>query len=75
MDEYRYPENFSELVSMLEEMANDEYGENDDTGHLRYVRIANIPAGKYGLYEDHKYLGCTHDVVAAAQFLAEGWEY
>ena len=74
MDEYRYPENFEELVTMLLEMNKDEYGENDDTGHLRHVRIADIPAGKYGLYEDHKYIDCTNDVVVAAQFLAEGWE-
>lgn len=75
MDEYRYPENFTELVQMMIEMKDDEYCENDDTGHLRYVEIVNMCGGKYGLYEDKEFVGCTHDVVAAAQFIAEGWKY
>ena len=75
MDEYRYPENFSELVSMLSEMNDDEWADNDDSGHHRYVEIVNMEEGRYGLYEDNEWLGCAHDVVSVAQFLAEGWEY
>ena len=71
MDEYIYPENFEELVSMLKDMKDDEWADNDDTGHHRYVEIVG---GRYGLYEDHEWLGCTHDVVSVAQFLAEGWD-
>lgn len=75
MDEYRYPTNFSELVDMLCELKEDEYCENDDTGHLRYVERTNMHVGNYALYEDHEFIGATFDVVAVAQFLAEGWEY
>ena len=72
---YDYPQDFHELVEMVRLLGFDDFVENDDTGHLRHVRVANIPAGRYGLYEDNKYLGCTHDVVAAASFIAEGWKY
>ena len=68
------PTTFSELVEILTQMNWNEWVENDDTGHMRHVRIANIPAGRYGLYENDKYIGCTHDVIAAAQFVAKGWE-
>lgn len=74
MDEYIYPENFEELVSILKDMKDDEWADNDDTGHHRYVEIVNMVGGRYGLYEDHEWLGCTHDVVSVAQFLAEGWD-
>lgn len=75
MDEYRYPKNFSELVIMLSDMEDDEWADNDDSGHHRYVEIVNMEEGRYGLYEDDEWLGCTHDTVAVAWFLAEGWEY
>ena len=38
------------------------------------VVIGNMCGGKYELYEDKDFIDCTHDVVAAAQFVAEGWE-
>lgn len=74
MDEFRYPENFSELVEMIANLADDEYGDNDDSGHYRYVEVVNMCGGKYGMYEDHEFIGCTDDVVSVAEFLAEGWE-
>ena len=74
MDEYRYPENFEELVSMLSEMEEGEWGDNDDTGHLRYVERVSMCGGDYALYEDHEFIGVTFDVVSVAQFLAEGWD-
>lgn len=69
------PKNFSELVETLLLMDWNEWVENDDTGHLRAVVIGNMFAGRYELYEDHEFLGCTSDVVSAASFVAEGWEY
>ena len=75
MDEYRYPKNFSELVSMLSEMEDGEWADNDDTGHYRYVEKVSMCGGDYLVFEDHELLGVTYDVVSVAQFLAEGWEY
>jgi hypothetical protein len=72
---YDYPQNFHELVEIMRSLDLNDFVENDDTGHLRHVRITNIPIERYELYEDHKCLGCTPDVVAAASFIAEGWEY
>lgn len=72
---YDYPQNFHELVEMMRSLNLDDFVENDDTGHLRLVIIGNMCSGKYELYEDHEFLGCTPDVVAAASFIAEGWEY
>ena len=69
------PRNFSELVEIMKAMDWNEYVENDDTGKLRAVVIGNMCGGKYELYEDSEFLGCTHDVVSAAQFVAEGWEH
>ncbi len=76
MYEYQFaePQNFSELVQIMQGMDWNEYVENDDTGKLRAVVIGNMCGGKYELYEENDFLGCTHDVVAAAQFVAEGWE-
>ena len=68
------PKNFSELVEILTQMDWNEWVENDDTGKLRAVVIGSMCGGRYELYEDHEFLGCTHDVVSAAQFVAEGWE-
>ena len=68
------PQTFSELVEILTQMDWNEWVKNDDTGKLRAVVIGNMCGGKYELYEDHEFLGCTHDVVSAAQFVAEGWE-
>lgn len=69
------PKNFSELVETLQLMDWNEWIENDDTGKLRAVVIGSMCGGRYELYEDHEFLGCTHDVVSAASFVAEGWEY
>lgn len=68
------PRNFSELVEIMNSMDWNEWVENDDTGKLRFVTVGNMIGGKYELYEDKEFIGCTHDVVAAAQFIAEGWE-
>ena len=68
------PKNFSELVETLQLMDWNEWVENDDTGKLRAVVIGSMCGGRYELYEDHEFLGCTHDVVSAASFVAEGWE-
>ena len=68
------PRNFAELVELMQLMDWNEYVENDDTGKLRVVAIGNMCGGKYELYEDSEFVGCTHDVVAAAEFVAEGWE-
>lgn len=69
------PKNFSELVETLQLMDWNEWVENDDTGKLRAVVIGSMCGGRYELYEDHEFLGCTHDVVSAASFVAEGWKY
>lgn len=74
MDEYRYPETFSELVEMMTDMPEDMYWENDDTGHLRRVELIPMETGNYAMFEDHEFIGTTFDVVSAAQFIAEGWE-
>ena len=74
MDEYRYPENFSELVSMLSEMEDGEWADNDDTGHYRYVEKVSMCGGDYIMWEDHEVVGVTFDVMEVAQFIAEGWE-
>ena len=74
MDEYRYPENFEELVEMLSEMTEEECCENDDSGHKRYVERTNMHVGNYALYEDGEFIGATFDVVSVAQFIAVGWE-
>ena len=75
MCERKDPCNFSELVELMKIMDWNEYVENDDTGKLRAVTIGSMCGGKYELYEDNEFISCTDDVVAAAQFVAEGWEY
>ena len=74
--EYQFaePQDFSELVQIMKNMNIEEWVENDDTGHMRVVEVGNMCGGRYELYEDKEFLGCTHDVVAAAQFVAEGWD-
>lgn len=72
---YDYPQDFHELVEMMRSLSIDDFVENDDTGHLRLVEIGDMCGGRYELYEDNEFLGCTPDVVAAASFIAEGWEY
>ena len=68
------PKTFSELVELLNQMNWNEYVENDDTGKLRVVVIGNLTGCCYELYEEEELVGCTDDVVAAAEFIAEGWE-
>ena len=74
MDEYRYPENFEELVSILRDMKEGEWGDNDDTGHHRYIERVSMFAGNYAMFEDHELVEVTFDVMKVAQFLAEGWD-
>ena len=69
----RDPRSFHELVELIESMEWNEWVENDDTGKLRAVVIGSMCGGRYELYEDHEFLGCTSDVVSAASFVAEGW--
>lgn len=68
------PKNFAELVEILTQMDWNEWVENDDTGHLRAVVIGSMSGGRFELYEDHEFLGCTRSVFEAARFVAEGWE-
>lgn len=75
MFNYYYPQNFHELVEAMREMDFDEWVDNYDTGHHRVVEIGSTRATRYELYEDRKFLGSTADVVSAASFIAEGWEY
>ena len=74
MDEYIYPENFEELVSILKDMEEGEWGDNDDTGHHRYVERVSMLAGNYAMFEDHELVDVTFDVMKVARFLAEGWD-
>lgn len=74
MDEYRYPENFEELVSMLKDMKDNEWADNDDTGHHRYIERVSMFAGNYAMFEDHELVEVTFDVMKVARFLAEGWD-
>ena len=73
--DYYYPENFHELVEAMERMDVDEWVDSYDSGNHRVVEIGYNNSGKYELYEDAEYLGCTHDVISAASFIAEGGEY
>lgn len=68
------PKTFSELVQLMIQMDWNEWVENDDTGKLRLVVIGNMCGGRYELYEEKEFVGCTSDVVTAAKFIAEGWE-
>lgn len=71
MSRYVNPQTFEELVHEMDIMELGDWVENDDNN--RYVELGNMCGGKYELYEDKEFVGCTHDVVAAAQFIAEGW--
>ena len=67
------PQTFHELVEEMNTMEFGDWVENEDNG--RYVELGNMIGTKYELYEDHEFIGETSDVVAAAQFIAEGWNY
>ena len=73
MSRYVNPKNFHELVVEMNAMDFGDWVENEDNG--RYVEIGNMIDAKYELYEDHEFIGGTSDVVAAAQFIAKGWNY
>lgn len=75
MDEYREPKDFHELVEMLQSMEEYDFCDCDDSGEVREVHIGGLEEGRYIFYEAGGYVGCTDDVIAAAQFIAEGWEY
>mgnify|MGYP003299526116 CR=1 FL=1 len=73
MSKYIEPQTFHELVEEMKVMEFGDWVENEDNGH--YVELGNMIGAKYELYEDHEFIGGTSDVVAAAQFIAEGWNY
>ena len=73
MSRYIEPHTFHELVEEMKIMEFGDWVENEDNG--RYVELGNMIGAKYELYEDHEFIGGTSDVVAAAQFIAEGWNY
>jgi hypothetical protein len=73
MSRYINPKNFHELVVEITAMDFGDWAENEDNG--RYIELGNLREGKYELYERGIFIGCTHDVVAAAQFIAKGWNY
>ena len=71
------PKNFSELVDFLSTMDWNEWVENDDTGVMRMVQLdltVSDEHNTYDMFENDVYIGSTKDVVAAAQFIAEGWD-
>ena len=71
MSRYVNPKNFHELVVEIAAMNFGDWAENEDNGH--YIEIGSMCGGKYELYEDKEFIGCTNDVIEAAQFIAEGW--
>ena len=73
MSRYINPKNFHELVEEMKAMEFGDWVENEDNN--RFVELGNMIGAKYELYEDHEFIGGTSDVVAAAQFIAEGWNY
>ena len=73
MSRFIEPQTFHELVEEMKVMEFGDWVENEDNGH--YVELGNMIGAKYELYEDHEFVGGTSDVVAAAQFIAEGWNY
>ena len=73
MSRYVNPKNFHELVVEIVAMDFGDWAENEYNN--RYIEIGSMCGGKYELYEDHEFIGGTSDVVAAAQFIAEGWNY
>lgn len=73
MSRYVNPKTFDELVHEMNIMEFGDWVENEDNN--RYVELGNMIGAKYELYEDHEFIGGTSDVVAAAQFIAEGWNY
>lgn len=73
MSRYVNPKNFHELVVEMDAMDFGDWVENED--NRRYVELGNMIGAKYELYEDHEFIGGTSDVVAAAQFIAKGWNY
>lgn len=73
MSRYVNPKNFHELVEEMKAMEFGDWVENEDNNH--FVELGNTIGAKYELYEDHEFIGGTSDVVAAAQFIAEGWNY
>ena len=73
MSRYINPQTFHELVEEMKAMKFGDWVENEDNN--RYIELGNMIGGKYELYEDHEFIGVTSDVVAAAQFIAEGWNY
>ena len=73
MSRYVKPKNFHELVVEIAAMDFGDWAENEYNN--RYIEIGSMIEAKYELYEDHEFIGGTSDVVAAAQFIAEGWNY
>ena len=73
MSRYVNPKDFHELVVEMEAMEFGDWVENEDNG--RYIEIGSMCGGKYEMYEDKEFVGCTDEVVEAARFKAEGWNH
>lgn len=71
---YEYPQNFAHLVNMIHNLQFGDFVENDDTGVNRMIEIGNMVGGRYEMYEDGEFVGCTSKAIEAAEFIAEGWE-
>lgn len=75
MDKYKEPKDFQELIEMLQSMDEFDFCDCTDSGKLREIHVGELEEGCYVFYESGEYVGCTDDVIEAAQFIAEGWEY
>lgn len=73
MSRYVNPKDFHELVVEMEAMKFGDWVENED--NRRYIEIGSMCGGKYEMYEDKEFVGCTDEVVEAARFIAEGWNH
>ena len=73
MDSYKEPKDFDELIEMLKSMEEYDFCDCDDSGEVREVHVGGLEEGCYILYEAGEYVGCTDDVIEAAQFIAKGW--
>ena len=71
MYDYPQPTSFHELVEMLLTLEEFDFCECDDGGIDRLIEVGGMEEGLYVMYEDGGYIGCTDDVVTAAQFISQ----